>query len=344
MNDYKHISVLVDEVVELLAPSSNQNYIDLTLGGGGHSKAILEQTGPQGKILAFEMDSRAVLAAKNNLADYKDRLIIVNNSYVHLESEYRKNNIGKVSGIIADLGLSSDQLDKADRGFSFNDHGPLDMRFNPSGQTLTASDIVLNWTEDQIFKIFREYGEVKQAKRLAKGLVFWRKTLNPVYLPDGQTGHGKQKQICPPKLLERRREPIKTSMLVVAILRILNIKEENLKRFRIHPATQVFQALRLAVNDELNSIRKVLPQAYNILSPGGRLAVISFHSLEDRIVKQYFKKLSQGCSCPPETPVCRCNNKPKVKIITKKALRPQAREISKNPRSRSAILRVAEKI
>lgn len=339
MNDYKHISVLVDEIVELLAPASNQNYIDLTLGGGGHSKAILERTGPQGKILAFERDKRAVEAAKSNLAKYlptgqagKNRLIIAHNSYVHLESEYKKSNIGKISGIIADLGLSSDQLDKADRGFSFKDHGPLDMRFDPSGQTLTASDIIMNYTEDQILKIFLEYGEVKQAKRLAKGLVFWRKTLD------------KQKQTCPPKLLGRRREPIKTSMLVGAILQILNIKEENLKRFRVHPATQVFQALRIAVNDELNNIKKVLPQAYNILSPGGRLAVISFHSLEDRIVKQYFKKLSQGCLCPPETPVCRCDNEPKIKIITKKAVRPQSDEIAANNRSRSAVLRVIEKI
>ena len=179
----------------------------------------------------------------------------------------------------------------------------------------------MNWTEAQILKIFQEYGEVKQARRLARGLVSWRKDL------------GKQKQ-----------KSIKTSMLVGIILRILNIKEESLKRFRIHPATQVFQALRIAVNDELGNLQKVLPQAYNILSPGGRLAVISFHSLEDRIVKHYFKDLSKGCICPPETPVCRCDNKPKVKLITKKAIKPSDDEIAKNYRSRSAILRVIEKI
>ena len=319
--DYKHISVLVDEVIKFLAPQKNQNYLDLTLGGGGHSGAILEKTGPQGKVLAFEMDSRAIKAAKDNLKEYKDRLVVTNNSYVHLESQVKKYKIENISGIVADLGLSSDQLDKADRGFSFKDHGSLDMRFDPNGQTLTASDIVMNWTEAQILKIFREYGEVKQARRLAEGLVAWRKDLD------------KQKQ-----------KSIKTSMLVSIILRILNIKEESLKRFRIHPATQVFQALRIAVNDELGNLQKVLPQAYNILSPGGRLAVISFHSLEDRIVKHYFKDLSRGCICPLETPVCRCNNKPKVKLITKKAIKPSQEEIAKNKRSRSAILRVIEKI
>jgi len=321
MEEYKHISVLVDEVVHFLNPKSNKNYIDLTLGGGGHSGAILKNNGPQGKVLAFEMDKRAIKAAKDNLKEYKDRLVIVNSSYINLETEVKKHKIENIAGIVADLGLSSDQLDKADRGFSFKDHGSLDMRFDPNGQTLTASDIVLNFTEAQILKIFREYGEVKQASRLAKGLVSWRKNLD------------KQKQ-----------KPIKTSMLVGAILRILNIKEESLKRFRIHPATQVFQALRIAVNDELGNLQKVLPQAYNMLSPGGRLVIISFHSLEDRIVKHYFKSLAQECICPPETPVCRCKNKPKVKLITKKAIKPSKEEIIKNFRSRSAILRVIEKI
>lgn len=320
MTEYQHTSVLKDELIDLLAPQSNQNYIDLTLGGGGHSQAILETTGPAGKVLAFELDSRAISASLEKLQRYQDRLIIINSSYVNLQSEFSRHKIN-ISGIVADLGLSSDQLDKAERGFSFKDHGSLDMRFDPNGQTLTASDIVMDWTEDQILKIFQEYGEVKQAKRLARGLVSWRKNLD------------KQKQ-----------KPIKTSMLVGAILRILNIKEDNLKRFRIHPATQVFQALRIAVNDELNNLKKVLPQAYQILPSGGRLAVISFHSLEDRIVKQYFKKMMQGCICPPETPVCRCNNQPKIRLVNKKAIRPSQAEISKNPRSRSAVLRVIEKI
>ncbi|OGY93702.1 MAG: 16S rRNA (cytosine(1402)-N(4))-methyltransferase [Candidatus Komeilibacteria bacterium RIFOXYC1_FULL_37_11] len=320
MTEYQHTSVLVEELIDLLAPQSNGNYIDLTLGGGGHSQAILEKTGPDGKVLAFELDGRAISASQDKLKKYQNRLIIINSSYVNLQAEFNRQKIN-ISGIVADLGLSSDQLDKAERGFSFKDHGSLDMRFDPNGQTLTASDIVTDYTEEQILKIFQEYGEVKQAKRLARGLVSWRKNLD------------KQKQ-----------KPIKTSMLVGAILQILNIKEDNLKRFRIHPATQVFQALRIAVNDELNNLKKVLPQAYQTLPSGGRLAVISFHSLEDRIVKQYFKKMTQGCICPPETPVCRCNNQPKIRLVNKKAIRPSAVEISKNPRSRSAILRVIEKI
>src|SRR3989339_145016 len=311
MTEYQHTSVLVEELIDLLAPQSNGNYIDLTLGGGGHSQAILEKTGPDGKVLAFELDGRAISASQDKLKKYQNRLIIINSSYVNLQAEFNRQKIN-ISGIVADLGLSSDQLDKAERGFSFKDHGSLDMRFDPNGQTLTASDIVIDYTEDQILKIFQEYGEVKQAKRLARGLVSWRKNLD------------KQKQ-----------KPIKTSMLVGAILQILNIKEDNLKRFRIHPATQVFQALRIAVNDELNNLKKVLPQAYQTLPSGGRLAVISFHSLEDRIVKQYFKKMTQGCICPPETPVCRCNNQPKIRLVNKKAIRPSAVEISKNPRSRS---------
>lgn len=318
---YYHQSVLLEEVIDFLAPQSNQDFVDLTLGGGGHSRAILEKTGPSGKILAFEMDKRAIKAAQENLKEYKNRLIVVHDSYVHLESNVKKHKFRNISGIVLDLGLSSDQLDQADRGFSFKDHGPLDMRFNPDGQTLTASDIILDWPEEQILKIFKEYGEVQQAKRLAKGIVSWRKNLD------------KQKQ-----------KPIKTSMLVGTILRILNIKESSLARFRKHPATQVFQALRIAVNSELENVDLVLEQAYNVLSPGGRLAVISFHSLEDRIVKNYFRAMSKDCICPPETPVCVCKNKAKLKLLSKKAIKASAQELKKNPRSRSAVLRVIEKI
>jgi len=305
MTEYQHTSVLVEELKDLLAPQSNGNYIDLTLGGGGHSQAILEKTGPDGKVLAFELDGRAISASQDKLKKYQNRLIIINSSYVNLQAEFNRQKIN-ISGIVADLGLSSDQLDKAERGFSFKDHGSLDMRFDPNGQTLTASDIVTDYTEEQILKIFQEYGEVKQAKRLARGLVSWRKNLD------------KQKQ-----------KPIKTSMLVGAILQILNIKEDNLKRFRIHPATQVFQALRIAVNDELNNLKKVLPQAYQTLPSGGRLAVISFHSLEDRLVKTFFRSKK------------RTNQ---VSIITKRPIRPNWQEIKNNRAARSAKLRIAQKL
>jgi len=329
-DDYQHISVLSDEVVDFLQPQANQNFIDCTLGGGGHSKIILDHTGPDGKILAFEMDKRAISAANQNLLKYKNRVEIINKSYVHLEEEIKGHKFRDISGIILDLGLSSDQLDKANRGFSFKDHGPLDMRFDPTGQTLTASDIILTWPEQQLEKIFREYGEVKQPGRLAKGIVLWRKNLD------------KQKQ-----------KPIKTSMLVDAILRILNIyNPEGLKTkiknhrqtYRIHPATKIFQSLRIAVNDELCNLQSVLPQAVKVLPKSGRLAVISFHSLEDRIVKHFFRDLTKSCICPPEVPVCVCHRKPSIKILTPKGIKPSSQEIAANRRSRSAILRVIEKI
>lgn len=318
---YKHISVLKNEVVEYLQIKTNENYIDCTLGGGGHTAEILEGNKPNGRVLAFEMDDRAIQAAKENLKQYSDRLIIAHSSYVHLKEKIKELNFKNISGIVFDLGLSSDQLDESDRGFSFKDDGPLDMRFDPQSQKLTAEDIVLTWPEDKLFKIIREYGEEKQAKRLSRGLVTWRKNFS------------KQKQ-----------KKLKTSMLISAILRIFNIKESNLYRYRIHPATKVFQALRIAVNDELENIRKTLPQAVDALDAGGRLLVISFHSLEDRIVKQYFREISKGCICPKNIPICKCDHKPIVKIINNKVIKPTKEEIVQNSRSRSAVMRVVEKI
>ena len=319
---YSHLSVLSEEVIKYLKPRNDQNYVDCTLGGCGHASKILESTKPNGKLLGFDLDPHACQAAKQNLGKYKDRVIILCQSYVHLKKEVEKNNFKNISGILLDLGLSSDHIDKADRGFSFKDHGSLDMRFNPEKQTLTASDIVLSWPEDKITNILREYGEIKQAKSLAKGLVTWRKEFV------------KQKQ----------KKALLTSVFNSAILRILGIKESSLKKYRIHPATRIFQSLRIAVNSELDNIKKVLPQAIDILEPGGRLAVISFHSLEDRIVKHYFKQAIKACTCPPSAPVCSCQIKVKIKIKTKKAIKPSQAEVARNPRSRSAILRVVEKL
>lgn len=321
--EYHHLSVLSDEIIEFLQPKSGQNYIDCTLGGGGHTVELLKKTGPAGKVLGFEIDPHACQWVKNNLSKFKERVIIACKSYIHLEEEFKKHQkeFKNISGIILDLGLSSDQLGSTNRGFSFKDHGSLDMRFNPQENIPTASDIVLNSSENELANIFREYGEVKQAKRLSKGIIAWRK-----------------------EFVKQKQKSLETSMFVSAILRILGINPSSLPRFRIHPATQVFQALRIAVNQELDNLQQVLPQAINILPSGGRLAVISFHSLEDRIVKHYFKELAQGCICPPNIPICRCNNQPKIKIKTKRPIRPSAREIAANPRSRSASLRVIEKI
>lgn len=323
MSDFKHESVLVKEVIAYLQPQTNQNFIDATLGGGGHSKAILASTGPKGRVLGIDLDNRAIEAAQNNLRVFGNRFIAVHDSYVHLKDIYQKyqNQLGTVSGIVADLGLSSDQLNQVNRGFSFKDQGNLDMRFDASGNSVTASDIILNWSEADLVKIFKEYGEESQGSRLAKGLVLWRKTLP------------KQKQ-----------NYVETPMLVSAILRILNIRDSNLKKYRRHPATKVFQALRIAVNQELVNLQAFLPQAVEILAPGGQLAIISFHSLEDRIVKQFFQKSAHPCSCPPTSPQCICGLKPSLKLISKKAIKPSSEEIKANPRSRSAILRVAQKI
>ncbi len=322
MADYQHTSVLKDEIVSFLKPGKNQHFVDATLGGAGHSQAILEKNGPAGKVLAFELDERAIAAAKTRLKKYQNRVVIVERSYVHLKEEINKNRkyFPEISGVVFDLGLSLDQLINSNRGFSFNDDGLLDMRFAARGQNLTASDIILTWSERDLLKIFTEYGEVKQAQRLARGLVSWRAEI-------------KQKQ-----------KKLKTSMLVSAILRILKISEGSLKKYRIHPATQIFQALRIAVNGELDNLRQTLPQAFSVLKPGGRLAVISFHSLEDRIVKNYFKDLLGNCKCPPDLPVCVCGHQPLAKLVTKKPMRPTPAEIKANPRSRSAILRVIEKL
>jgi 16S rRNA (cytosine1402-N4)-methyltransferase len=321
--EYQHISVLKQEILDLLDPQPGQHFVDCTLGGGGHTESILGKTAPSGKVLAFELDDRAITASKEKLKIYQNRLIIAHKSYVHLKQELTKHkkDIKKLSGILLDLGLSSDQLDKANRGFSFKDHGSLDMRFDKKGQVLTASDIILTWPEDKLVKIFREYGEVKQPKRLAKGIILWRQTL-----------------------VKQKQKILKTSMLVYVILRILNIKPDSVRRFRKHPATQIFQSLRIAVNSELDNLKSVLPQAIEVLPTGGRLAVISFHSLEDRMVKRYFKELTRGCICPPENPVCSCDNEPQIKLINKRAIKPSKVEIEGNPRSRSAILRVIEKL
>ncbi len=318
---YKHISVLEKEVIEFLQIDKNKNFVDCTLGGGGHAKAILKLNKPKGKVLAFEMDERAIGAAKDRLKEYKDRLIVAHSSYAHLKEKIEELDFKNISGIVFDLGLSSDQLENTDRGFSFKDEGPLDMRFDPKHQKLTAEEIVLTWPEEKLFKIIREYGEEKQAKRLSRGLVTWRENFC------------KQKQ-----------KTLKTSMLVSAILRIFNIKESNLKRHRIHPATKVFQALRIAVNDELENIKKTLPQAVEVLEPGARLVVISFHSLEDRIVKNYFRGLSKGCICPPAIPMCICKHEASIRLINNKVIKPSKEEIDNNPRSRSAVMRVIEKI
>jgi len=296
-----HIPVLQKEVLKHLEPGPNQNFIDCTIGEGGHSAAILEKNAPKGKVLGIELDPElyeklqaAKLKVKNE--KLKNRLILVNDSFVNLKEIVRRERFLAVSGILFDLGMSSWHLEESLRGFSFFKNEPLDMRYNPQNP-LTAEKIVNYWSKSEMEKILREYGEERFAKKIAEKIVETRKS-----------------------------KQIRTTSQLVEI-----IKESVPSRYqhqKIHFATRTFQALRITVNDELNNLEKAFPQALEILKPGGRLVVIAFHSLEDRIVKNFYRNSS------PE----------KLKILTKKPVRPSPEEIKINPRARSAKLRAAIKL
>lgn len=310
----KHIPVLLNEVLEVLDPKPGQNFIDCTFGGGGHAAEILKRTSPDGMLLAIDLDPRAAERAKKKLAEEKikpERLIVAEGNFRDLEKIVLQNNFKNISGILLDLGYSSMEIADPERGFSFQNDAPLDMRYGREG--MTAEEFINHSREEKLEEIFREYGEERFAKSIAR------------------------------KICEARKEkPVKTTFeLVETIARAVPKKFQH---GRIHFATKVFQALRIAVNDELGNLEAVLPQAEKILSSGGRIAVISFHSLEDRIVKQFFKKESSGCLCPKETPVCRCSHEPALKIINKKPIIPKEGEAKTNPRSRSAKLRAAERL
>jgi 16S rRNA (cytosine1402-N4)-methyltransferase len=315
-----HVPVLLHEVIDNLRPQTDRHFIDGTIGGGGHAQAILEQTGPQGKILGLDRDSMAIRTARENLAVYGDRVTLAQDSFSNIKQIYNEQFAGhQIDGILLDLGLSTLELEDQSRGFSFQIDAPLDMRFD-TRQELTAADIVNTWPLPKLTKVIQEYGEERLAYAIAKQIITAR--LN--------------KKIS------------KTKTLVEAILLAFRDKLHSNKDVPwiggLHPATRTFQALRIAVNDEIGSLEAALPQAIDILAPGGRLAVISFHSLEDRIVKNFFRNEAKGCICPPAMPVCQCGHSPRLKIITKHPTKPTEEEIQKNPRSRSALLRVAEKV
>lgn len=328
---YHHQPVLINEVLEYLNLKPNDNVIDCTLGGGGHAENILERTGPHGHLLALDRDPRALEAAGLRLKKFSKRVTLIQNSYKNLpllladppESGLNKNKNYKkrfdlgFAGLLLDLGLSSAQVSAEDgRGFSFQSTEALDMRFGPD-TALTAAEIVNQWSKEDLIKIFKEYGEEKFAKSIAENIILFRarklltatsdlvKIIEDSYPTSGR-GHGQGR--------------------------------------KIHPATKVFQALRIAVNDELRVLAGFLPQALEALAPGGRLVVISYHSLEDRIVKHFFNQEAKDCLCPKEIPVCVCGHQARLKILTKKPVTPSTEEISKNSRSRSAKLRAAEKV
>jgi 16S rRNA (cytosine1402-N4)-methyltransferase len=310
--DYQHTPVMLKEVLEYLQPKKGGYYIDGTLGGGGYTSALLNVAGDSGKVLAIDLDEEAI---ENTKKKNLDNVILVNDNFSNL-SAIIENNFEKgtlFDGFVIDLGLSSFQLADLRRGFSFREDTPLDMAFNSNGKDERTRNIVNNYREEDLARIIFTYGEENHARRIAKGIA------------------------------ERRREKmIETTGDLAEIIK--KAIPRRLWNDKVHPATKTFQALRIAVNQELDNLEKVLPQAAAALKNGGKLAVISFHSLEDRIVKEYFRTESRDCLCPPEIPICRCGHQASLRILTKKIVLPSAEEIKNNPRSRSAKLRVAEKI
>jgi 16S rRNA (cytosine1402-N4)-methyltransferase len=312
---YSHIPVLLKEMIDLMNPQNGENLIDGTLGGGGHSKAILEKTGPEGKLLGIDMDLEAIEASRMNLRDFENRIILKRDNFVNFVRLKEENNFGPINLFILDLGISSKQLDDELLGISFLKNSPLDMRLGGLevvGER-SAEDIINKYSEEAIFHIIREYGEERYAKNIATEIVKARK----------------EKRIS------------STKELVDIIEQAVPGKY---KHERIHFATRTFQAFRIAVNGELENLEKALPLALENLEIGGRIGIISFHSLEDRIVKQFFSRESKDCVCGPDVPVCVCGHKRRLELLTKKPVRASDEEIQRNPRSRSAHLRVAKKI
>ncbi len=306
----QHVPVLYQTVLSHLEPQPGGCFIDGTLGGASHATGLLQKTAPDGRLLGLDVDPEAVARARQILAPFGDRAIIVHGSFRSLQTIAESHRFFPVDGILLDLGLSSFHLASPERGFSFLKEGPLDMRFDPSrGQT--AANLVNSLSRQELANLLYQFGEERQSRRIAKAIVEAR--------------------------------PLRTTTELAGVVRQA-VSGRRRRYARIHPATQTFQALRIAVNDELGALEAVLPQAVALLRPGGRLAVISFHSLEDRIVKQFFRREAQDCVCPPEIPICVCDHQTTLDLITRKPIRPSDQETERNPRARSARLRVAEKI
>ncbi len=303
-----HIPVLLDEVLKGLNLHPGQRYIDGTLGAGGHAEAILQAIAPDGQVLGLDADPVALNSARQRLAPYNDRVHLVNANFSQLATIAHSYDFVPVHGILLDLGLSSMQLGDAERGFSFQNEGPLDMRYDPSGP-ITAADLVNNLSQSELADLLYRFGEERRSRSIARAIVAAR--------------------------------PVRsTRELADLVARAVGGR----RGARIHPATRTFQALRIAVNDELETLSSALSEATTILVPGGRLAVISFHSLEDRIVKNFFVQESKDCICPPEQLICTCGHRATLRIITRKPIIASSDEISVNPRARSAKLRVAERM
>ena len=315
MNEvHVHLPVLVDEVMTMLAPAPGSLQIDGTVGGGGHAERILEATDPDGRLLGLDADGAAIARVGDRLGSrYGDRLQLRQANFRDLGRVAPGAGFGAVDGCFLDLGLSSQQLVDTDRGFGFRAGGPLDMRFDTQ-RGVPAAELLATLDATALAALFRRYGEEPFAGRIARAIV------------------------------EARSEaPVQTAEELAALIERAAPSRVAGRR-RVHPATRVFQALRIAVNEELDALAEGLSGALDLLRPGGRLAVLSYHSLEDRIVKQFFQAERRGCNCPPEAPVCVCGRAPRVRLVTPKGITPGEEEIAMNPRARSARLRVAERL
>ena len=309
--DFHHVSVLLNETLDGLAIKPDGTYVDCTLGGGGHSHAIGERLSTEGMIIGLDQDVAALEAASRRLSDLSCQVKVIQTNFSNLINALQEVGIHKVDGFVFDLGVSSHQLDTADRGFSYMQDGPLDMRMNQSG-ALTAEAIVNTYSSEDLYRIIWDYGEERWAKRIVQFI-----------------------------LAAREEAPITTTFQLVDIVK--RAIPAKARQEGPHPAKRTFQALRIEVNQELQILHDAFVDAVSMLQPGGRIAVITFHSLEDRITKQTFKELAQGCTCPPNLPVCVCHHVPLVKAKNK-AIEPSQKEVEENPRSRSAKLRVAVKV
>jgi 16S rRNA (cytosine1402-N4)-methyltransferase len=311
LQQQEHKPVLLDEVIEHLCCTPGKFFVDATVGGGGHARVILEKTAPDGQLIGIDWDERALVKARSNLQSFEERLVLVRENFALTGSVLARLHIPAVDGILLDLGLSSFQVDEAERGFSFNLDGPLDMRMD-TREKITAAHLVNTLSEDKLAEIIRNFGEERWHRRIARNI-----------------------------LRARDEEAIETTdRLAKVVYRAIPAGKRARHR---HPATRTFQALRLAVNRELDHLQTFLQGALDWLRPGGRLAIISFHSLEDRMVKQTFANWARSCRCPARSPICQCEGRPLVRLVNKKVVMPGKLEIKANPRARSGRLRVVEK-
>ncbi|WP_300667922.1 16S rRNA (cytosine(1402)-N(4))-methyltransferase RsmH [Desulfoluna sp.] len=311
--DFKHISAMPREVMAYLDPKPGGTYVDGTLGGGGHSALIIDRIMPGGRFIGVDQDMDAILNARERFSAHGDDVTLVHDNFANLPAILAELNISGVDGIFVDIGLSQHQLEGSGRGFSFMKNEPLDMRMDARGDT-TAEDLVNTLPEKELADTIYKYGEERFSRGIAKAIVKRRETA-----------------------------PITTTLELADIIRFA-MPAKAVAKQKIHPATRSFQALRIAVNRELDRLERFMDDFCGLLNPGGRLCVLSFHSLEDRIVKQKMRLLASGCTCPKSIPICVCKNEPKVKLLTRKTIRPAEDEVAANPMARSTRLRACEKL